>query len=136
VRWLVLTLAVLASAPAAAQTHALGAEDLGQGPFSIAEEGRISVVVPHAYALSEAAERLNHLLSYWKSRFRIAAEWHGNRVWLTGALFGLSVRAVFAVNEGEVVAVAADPGWPWRGKAEGYVEQKLKKYLHPTYADP
>lgn len=135
-RWLFVTLAVLASAPAAAQARAVGVEATGAEPFTIADEGKISVVVPHAFALEEALERLANLLAYWKDRFRIAAEWHGNRVWLTGALFGLNVRAVFAVHEGEVVAIASDPGWPWRSRAEGYVENKLKKYLHPTYADP
>ncbi len=130
--WLALTLAVLTSAPVGAEDAALDPAE----PFRIGEAGRISVSVGHGYALEEALARLGHLLGYWKERFKIASEWHGNRVWLTGSLFGFKVRAVFSVSEAEVVAVASDPGWPWRRKAEGYVEEKLKKYLHPTYDEP
>lgn len=129
---LTLALAVLGSAPEQVEAAELEQE----GPFSIADEGRVTVSVSHAWRLDEALERVGHLLSYWKERFKVQAEWHGSRVWLTGSLLGRQIRAVFLVTDSQVVGIAADPGWPLRGRIQPYVEAKLKKYLHPTYAEP
>ncbi len=105
-------------------------------PFEVTDDRRISVSVAYHFAKAEALERLGYLLDYWKRAFDIRHEWHGNDVFISGSIFGLKVKARFSVVEGEIVAVAADPGWPWRGRAEGYVTGKLKKYMHPTYDDP
>lgn len=129
---LTLALAVLGSTPEQVDASELAAE----GPFAIANDERISVTVPHAWRVDEALERVGYLLAYWKERFKVQAEWHGNRVWLTGKLLGRQIRAVFLVTESQVVAIASDPGWPLRGRVQPYVEAKLKKYLHPTYAEP
>lgn len=128
-RRLTLTLAVLTASVASAEAEA-------PAPFEVAEENRISVSVAHHFARSEALERLGYLLDYWKRAFNIRHEWRGNQVFISGSIFGLKVKAQFSVTDEAVVAVAADPGWPWRGRAEGYVTGKLKKYMHPTYDDP
>lgn len=105
-------------------------------PFEIEDEGRLTISVHHAFALAEAIDRLGYLLSYWKKRFNIQSEWRGNRVFLTGAVYGVKVQAMFEISETAVTGFARDPGWPWRGQISSYVDRKLKKYLSPTYDDP
>lgn len=128
---LTLTVAVLLASAAFADDSETSAP-----PFEVAGENRISVSVSHHFAKSEALERLGYLLDYWKRAFDIRFEWQGNQVFISGSIFGLKVKARMSVTDEAVVAVAADPGWPWRGRAEGYVTGKLKKYMHPTYDDP
>jgi hypothetical protein len=105
-------------------------------PFAIAGDHLIKLEVAHAYPRASARERVGFLLDYWNDRFGVKAEWHGDSVFLTGRVFGMEIRARFDVTDSAVTGVAADPGWFWRGKAESYVTRKLKKYLHPEYADP
>jgi hypothetical protein len=105
-------------------------------PFVIDVAGRLSIAVSHAFARPEAAARLSYLLAYWKKRFNVEAEWHGDRVFLTGSVYGIKIQAMFAINESSVVGFAHDPGWPWRGQVQNYVDRKLKKYLNVNYDDP
>ncbi|MDP1822099.1 MAG: hypothetical protein Q8L48_02620 [Archangium sp.] len=105
-------------------------------PFSIDEHGRLSIAVNHGFARPEAAARLGYLLSYWKKRFNIASEWRGDRVFLSGSVYGIKIQAMFAINDSSVVGFAHDPGWPWRGQVQHYVNRKLKKYLNVNYDDP
>lgn len=105
-------------------------------PFSIQEEHRLSLSVPHHYAHAEVVERLGYLFDYWKKRFNISSQWRGDRVYLSGSIYGIKIEALFDVSDSQVVGVARDPGWPWRGKVVAYVDAKLKKYLHPTYDEP
>ena len=105
-------------------------------PFSIDEKKRVTVAVGHAYARSEAAARLSYLLAYWKTRFNVASEWKGDRVFISGKVYGIKIQALFAINDSSVVGFAQDPGWPWRGKVQTYVDRKLKKYLNVNYDDP
>ncbi len=105
-------------------------------PFSIEATGRLSVAVKHAFARPEAVTRLGYLLEYWKKRFNVVAEWRGDRVFLSGAVLGIKIQAMFAINDSSVVGFAHDPGWPWRGKVQAYVDGKLKKYLNENYDDP
>ncbi|MEW6435272.1 MAG: polyhydroxyalkanoic acid system family protein [Myxococcota bacterium] len=96
----------------------------------------ISLEVPHAFPRASARERVGFLLDYWNHRFGVKAEWRGDSVFLTGRVLGMEIRARFDVSDSAVTGVAADPGWFWRNKAKNYVTRKLKKYLHPDYADP
>lgn len=96
----------------------------------------ISLEVPHAFPRASARERVAFLLDYWNHRFGVKAEWRGDSVFLTGHVFGMEIRARFDVSDSAVTGIAADPGWFWRNKAQSYVTKKLKKYLHPDYADP
>lgn len=105
-------------------------------PFSIDAQGRLSVAVNHGFARTEAAARLGYLLAYWKKRFNIASEWRGDRVFLSGSVYGIKIQAMFAINDSSVVGFAHDPGWPWRGQVQNYVDRKLKKYLNVNYDDP
>ena len=105
-------------------------------PFTIDERGRLSIAVNHTYARAEAKERVGYLLAYWKKRFNISNEWRGNRVFLSGTVYGIRIQAMFEVEDSAIVGFAHDPGWPWRGQVSQYVDRKLKKYLHPTYDDP
>ena len=104
-------------------------------PFSIDSKGRLSIAVKHAFARPEAVNRLGYLLAYWKKRFNIVSEWRGDRVFLSGAVYGIKIQAMFAINESSVVGFAHDPGWPWRGQVQTYVDRKLKKYLDLNYDD-
>jgi hypothetical protein len=142
-RALVLSLGVVlvgapafADAPLEAAASVATAVTQKSEPFEIEEKGRLTISVAHAFALSEAVDRLGYLLAYWKKRFNIESEWHGNRVFLSGAVYGVKVQAMFEISENAVVGFARDPGWPWRGQVSGYVDRKLKKYLSPTYDDP
>lgn len=128
----VLASAVLFAAPAEAQ--ALGAGEDWRA--SIPEARRVTVSVPHGFPVEQALERVSHLFQYWKERFHVVATWHGRQALLSGLVFGFRFNAVFSVDDDAIVAVADDPGWPWRSRATGYVERKLKKYLHPAYVEP
>ena len=105
-------------------------------PFSIEAAGRLTVTVSHAFARAEAVARLSYLLAYWKKRFQVTNEWRGDRVFVSGSVYGIQIQAMFAINDTRIVGFAHDPGWPWRGQVQSYVDRKLKKYLSPTYDDP
>ncbi len=139
-RWLAISLAVTLSALARGAelvpADVMLASPHDGDPFTIAESGRLSITVGHAFSQAEVIQRISYLLAYWKKRFNIASEWRGNRVFLSGAIYGIKIEALFAVSESSVTGFARDPGWPWRGQVMGYVDRKLKKYLHPTYDDP
>ncbi len=127
----ILTFGVVALSSAA-----LAQEQEPEAPVIEKSEKAINVAVPHHFARGEAITRLGYLLEYWHKAFDVRAEWHGDQVIISGSIFGMKVHALFQVTDKEVLAVAADPGWPWRGRAQNYVSAKLKKYMHPTYAEP
>jgi len=106
-----------------------------EAPFTFSGK-TITLEVPHAFPRASARERVGFLLDYWNTRFGVKAEWHGDSVFLTGRVFGMHIQARFDVSDSAVTGVASDPGWFWRNKAQSYVTKKLKKYLHPDYADP
>ena len=105
-------------------------------PFSIEEKSQLKLSVGHRLQSVEVVTRLHCLLDYWKIRFNIVSEWHGNRVFLSGRIYGVQIRALFAVNDSTVSGFAKDPGWPWRNQVVNYVNSKLKKYLHPDFEEP
>ncbi|MFT3709407.1 MAG: hypothetical protein QM817_17355 [Archangium sp.] len=131
---LIVTALLLSSVSAFADDDAVTPRE--GDPFTIGTENRLSLAVPHAFEKSEVIERLGYLLAYWKKRFNIASEWHGDRVFLSGSVYGIKIQAMFAVDGSNVTAFATDPGWVWRGQVTNYVDRKLKKYLHPTYDEP
>ncbi|GMU58872.1 MAG: hypothetical protein AMXMBFR34_06350 [Myxococcaceae bacterium] len=106
-----------------------------EDPFTLSGD-TISVEVPHGFSRTNARERVGFLLDYWHQRFGVQSEWRGDRVFLTGRVFGMDIKARFEVSDTAVTGQAADPGWFWRGRAESYVNKKLRKYLNPDYADP
>jgi hypothetical protein len=55
---------------------------------------------------------------------------------LTGTILGIGIKALFEIEEGAVVAMAEDPGTILSGTARRYVDNKLRKYLSPTYQEP
>lgn len=114
-------------------TLAFAGEPDSSEPFSIDDSKALKLTVGHAFELSEARERVGYLLAYWSRRFGVESEWHGDRVFLTGQVFGVDVRAVFTVEERVVRAKAFDPGTVFASAAQRYVSRKLRKYLHPTY---
>lgn len=136
-RRVVISLVLLFGAPALAEDPpAPVAMEKEADPFSIEETGRLSISVSHAYLRAEASTRLSYLLAYWKKRFNVASEWRGDRVFLSGTVYGIKIQAMFEVGDSAVVGFARDPGWPWRSQISNYVDRKLKKYLNPTYDDP
>jgi hypothetical protein len=127
----------------AASTSAKASEAVGPADDStqravaaeITASRRIEITVAHAFSRSDARERIVQLLDYWTTRFGVRASWAGFRVFLVGQVWGIDFRGLFEIGEHEVAALAVDPGF-LRQRASSYVEQKLKKYLSPTYADP
>lgn len=91
--------------------------------------------VEHRFSRDVARTRICQLLQYWGERFGVQSRWDGDRVRLSGHIFGMRIDAAFDVTDRSVVAVARDPGFIWRGQTEHYVRGKLKKYLHPEYAE-
>jgi hypothetical protein len=122
---------LLCSLAARADTPMLSPE-----PFTVAKANRVDLAVDHHLTRDEAKKRVTELLSYWAERFGVKSEWHGFKVFLSGAVFGISIKALFDVGENTVLAMASDPGAVWRGTAENYVGKKLRKYLHLTYQEP
>ncbi len=121
VRW-ALTLALSFSALSLAA---------GESPTDV-----LTAKVPHHLSVAKAHERVQQMLDYWHQRFGVQSKWDGERVAVKGSIFGLDIDATFVVREDEVDAQAADPGWLWRGRAMDYTTKKLRKYLHPNYAEP
>lgn len=105
-------------------------------PFAIDSEHALKLTVGHAFERAEARARIGYLLEYWSRRFGVQSEWHGDKVFLTGIVWGVEIKAVFTVQERSVFALAHDPGTIFASAAQGYVAKKLRKYLHPTYDDP
>ena len=100
------------------------------------ESPALSARVSHAFTVGDAHLRVQQLLDYWHTRFGVNAEWDGERVFVTGKVWGVDFRAMFEVLDGVVSASATDPGPLWRGKLTDYTVKKLKKYLSPNYAEP
>lgn len=105
-------------------------------PFVIETSSALKLTVAHAFERPVARERITYLLNYWSDRFGVLNEWHGDRVFLSGKVWGVEIRAVFTVQEKAVMAMANDPRTMLASAAQGYVYKKLRKYLHPTYDDP
>jgi hypothetical protein len=100
------------------------------------EAGEIQLTVAHHFERAIAKERVSQLLAYWNDRFQVKNDWHGDRVFVSGSVFGVEIKALFEVTDDGVVCRSKDPGMVWRAKGAEYVEKKLKKYLHPTYEAP
>jgi hypothetical protein len=104
--------------------------------MEIDRDNAISLEVPHPFARAAARERVSQLLQFWREAYGVVSEWRGDRVFMHGHVHGVSIHALFDVSDGVVFAVARDPGWFWRARAQSYVEWMLRKYLHPTYQEP
>lgn len=131
-RLLLLCVAVLS--PVAAWADA--SEEAQPEPFTVASDDQLSLTVTHHFPTrTEARARIAQMLEYWGHRFSVKSEWRGYRAYCSGRLFGVDFRASFEVGDGEVTAKATDPGLLLRSSAYAYVEKKLKKYLHPDYAE-
>jgi Putative polyhydroxyalkanoic acid system protein (PHA_gran_rgn) len=128
--------AKLIAPPIASPPLASVVAEIPPPPVVLDEHDAISVRVPHAFDRQGAHERISQLLAYWSDRFGVKNEWRGDRVFITGTVYGLEIKAIFEVNEGDVACRSNDPGSFWRAKAMRYVENKLRKYLSPTYAEP
>lgn len=140
----VVAVSVLAATAARADAPLTETETAADGaPFeeerkAIASEGPpLRVAVGHSFVRAEARARLGYMLKYWADRFGIEATWSGDSVSVSGKMFGMAFNAVFDVHDHDVVAIAKDPqSYFFTGRARAYVEKKLLKYLHPTYAEP
>lgn len=107
-----------------------------QEPFTLDGSSSLKLTVGHVFDRAVARERIGYLLEYWSKRFGVKGEWRGDKVYLTGSVWGVEIKAVFTVQERAVLAMAYDPGTVFASAAQGYVAKKLRKYLHPTYDDP
>ena len=124
------SLAGLAPQPAAPDAT------VGVDPFEVVRETALNLKVAHAFTRDAARERVAQLLRYWDERFGVKSEWHGFRVFLTGKVLGVAIRALFEVDDASVVAMAEDPGTVFSGAARRYVDAKLRKYLNANYQEP
>lgn len=114
----------------------LAVSAVAEEPTSQSAEQRLQVRIHHSLSRAEAHARLSFLLRYWEERFHIQNRWSEDQVYLSGSLLGLPVEASFFVRDTDIIGDAKDPGWPLRGQVLSYVDRKLRKYLHPTYAEP
>lgn len=133
-KWLAVSAVLLSSVAALADDDVTSPQD--GDPFTIGAANRLSLSCAHAFDKGEVIARLGYLFDYWKKRFNIVSVWRGDRVFLSGSVYGIKIEAMFAVDGSSVTAYASDPGWPWRGQVTNYVDRKLKKYMHPTYDEP
>jgi hypothetical protein len=104
-------------------------------PFEIVSKTPMTLSVPHEFDRDEAKKRVGYLLDYWSKRYSVQSAWQGDRVFLTGRIYGMQIRAFFDVEDARVSARAEDPGFLMRGTTRDYVEKKLKKYLSIDYRD-
>ncbi len=104
-------------------------------PQKVLGKDTITLNVDHKFSTAEAHVRVQQLLDYWKARFGLKQDWSGERVWVTGSIIGVDFTAYLEVKDGLVRCESTDPG-VWRGFARDYVSKKLRKYLHPQYAEP
>lgn len=104
--------------------------------LEVGGEDPIELRVSHPFERATARERIAQLLRFWREAYGVLSEWQGNRVRMQGSVLGIDVQGLLLVTDGAVVGVARNPGWPWRSRAQSYVEWMLRKYLHPTYAEP
>jgi hypothetical protein len=136
-RWALLSMLVATSAFAESEEQATGASATASDePFALDAANALKISVAHAFDRAEARERIGYLLDYWARRFGVKREWRGDRVFLTGSVWGVEIKAIFRVDEKAVLAMAWDPGTAFASAAQHYVRKKLKKYLHPTYDEP
>jgi hypothetical protein len=96
----------------------------------------ITLLVGHHFSRSDAHERVQQLVDYWKNRYHVSQSWSGDRVAISGTVVGVPFQAFLEVTDGAVRCESSDPGALLRGSARDYVQKKLRKYLHPQYAEP
>ncbi len=104
-------------------------------PFELISKRPMTLSVSHTFEREEAKRRVSYLLEYWDKRFAVRSLWQGDRVYITGKIYGMDIRAYFDVESERVAAKAEDPGFFMRGTTSDYVEKKLKKYLSLDYRD-
>jgi Putative polyhydroxyalkanoic acid system protein (PHA_gran_rgn) len=105
-------------------------------PADVGGDDPIALNVPHTFERAAARERITQLLQFWREAYGVVSEWQGDRVRMEGAVLGIGVHGLFQITDRSVVGLARNPGWMWRDRAQSYVEWMLRKYLHPTYAEP
>jgi hypothetical protein len=107
-------------------------------PFALDADSASHMIfkVPHTFSVADAHARLGYLLEYWKGRYGVSVTWLADRAWVDGSIWGVRFKGWIQVGEGEITSEANDPGFFVRGRGHHYVESKLKKYMHPTYAEP
>jgi len=109
---------------------------LAPSPAEVGGEDPIELNVPHAFERATARERVSQLLRFWREAYGVRSSWQGDRVRMQGSVLGIDVQGQLLVTDAAVVGLARNPGWLWREKAQSYVDWMLRKYLHPTYAEP
>lgn len=97
---------------------------------------RVRVYVSHHFDRATARERLCQLLTYWHDRFQVVSRWDGDVVDLRTTILGVRVEGTLEVTDDAIQGTALDPGLLWRAAGLNYVQRKLRKYLHPAYAEP
>jgi hypothetical protein len=107
-------------------------------PFTLDADSASHMIfkVPHAYSVADAHARLGYLLEYWKSRYGVSVTWIADRAWVDGSIWGVRFKGWIQVGEQEITSEANDPGFFVRGRGHHYVQSKLKKYMHPNFAEP
>lgn len=98
-------------------------------------EEAINFAQQHAFSKTEARIRVQQLLDYWSSRFGVKKQWSGDTARVEGMVMGVRFDGFVVVGDHEVSGTANDPGALFRSAAVDYVQRKLRKYLHPQYAE-
>jgi hypothetical protein len=130
----------LLSTAARAEEHAAGVavapgREISAPPAGPGEH-RLHFKVLHKHSRDEARARTQYLFDYWKKRFGVTSRWDGDRAVASGNIMGISFTAWVEVTDTQVAGESTDPGFFTRGVAYAYIENKLKKYMHPNYDEP
>jgi hypothetical protein len=99
-------------------------------------EQKMVFKVEHHWSLTDARNRTQMLVDYWKKAYGVQATWQGDRVYVKGRVIGVDIDAYIDVQAGSVGGEGLDPGPLMRGFARDYVQKKLEKYMHPEYREP
>lgn len=93
--------------------------------------GMMKFEVPHSLPVDDARKRIDTLLSYWKGKYGLDANWNGERCALSGKVMGITFDGSFAILPGKLSGEATDPGMLFRGKAQKYLTHKFEQFLDP-----
>jgi hypothetical protein len=87
---------------------------------------------PYVISDDDARSRLELLAKYLTNRHGIQVTWmDGGRAKFHGKYLVVKIDGELSLGSGHARFQGEDPGFLWRGRAKGYIEGKLAKYLDP-----
>jgi hypothetical protein len=94
--------------------------------------GTMKIERRHDLPDAEVRTRLEALGDYLHNKYKLDVSWSGDVANIRGRFMVVTIEGSIKLEPGKVVFEGKDPGMLWRGKAKGYLEHKLGKYLDPA----